>query len=163
MSQAIISFFAFLPDWLEVMIISAIPVVELRGAIPWGTLVLHMPYVTCFLLAWLGSIIPAPFILLFLPAILKWMRGNKIFGPFANWLHTRGMKKSKSITRYKFWGLMIFVAIPLPGTGVWTGCLAASLIEMDFKQGMLSVVLGSAIAGIIVTALCALGLMAVGG
>ena len=58
---------------------------------------------------------------------------------------------------------MIFVAIPLPGTGVWTGCLAASLIEMDFKRGMLSVILGSAIAGVIVTALCALGLMAVGG
>ncbi|MEG0379826.1 MAG: small multi-drug export protein, partial [Eubacterium sp.] len=61
------------------------------------------------------------------------------------------------------WGLMIFVAIPLPGTGVWTGCLAASLIEMDFKKGMMSVMLGSAIAGIIVTLLCAFGLMAVGG
>ena len=73
------------------------------------------------------------------------------------------MKKSEKITQYKFWGLMIFVAIPLPGTGVWTGCLAASLIEMDFKRGMLSVILGSAIAGVIVTTLCALGLMAVGG
>lgn len=163
MSQAIINFFAFLPDWLEVFIISAIPIVELRGAIPWGTLVLHMPYLQVFLLSWLGSIIPAPFILLFLPAILKWMRGTKVFGPFANWLHTRGMKKSEKITQYKFWGLMIFVAIPLPGTGVWTGCLAASLIEMDFKRGMLSVILGSAIAGVIVTTLCALGLMAVGG
>lgn len=65
MSQAIINFFAFLPDWLEVFIISAIPIVELRGAIPWGTLVLHMPYLQVFLLSWLGSIIPAPFILLF--------------------------------------------------------------------------------------------------
>ena len=58
----------------------------------------------------------------------------------AEWIHTRGINKSQQITKYKFWGLMIFVAIPLPGTGVWTGCLAASLIEMDFKRGMLSVV-----------------------
>ena len=79
----------------------------------------------------------------------------------AEWIHTRGINKSQQITKYKFWGLMIFVAIPLPGTGVWTGCLAASLIEMDFKRGMLSVVLGSAIAGVIVTLLCAFGLMAV--
>lgn len=162
MSQAIINFFSFLPDWLEVLIISAVPIVELRGAIPWGTLMLHMPYLQVFLLAWLGSVIPAPFILKFIPSILAWMRTTRVFGPVAKWIHERGMKKSKKITQYKFWGLMIFVAIPLPGTGVWTGCLAASLIEMDFKQGMLSVMLGSAIAGVIVTTLCALGLMAVG-
>ena len=162
MSQAIINFFTFLPDWLEIFVISMIPIVELRGAIPWGDLLLNMPYLQTFLLAWLGSIVPAPFILKFLPSVLTWMRGTKIFGPFANWLHTRGMNKSKKITQYKFWGLMIFVAIPLPGTGVWTGCLAASLIEMDFKQGMISVILGSAIAGVIMTVLCALGLAVVG-
>ena len=162
MSQSIIQFFSLCPNWLQVLIVSMIPIVELRGAIPWGTLALKMPYVQCFLLAWLGNMIPAPFILKLMPAILKWMRGTKVFGPFANWLHDRGMKKSESITKYKFWGLTIFIAIPLPGTGVWTGCLAGSLIEMDFKHGMFSALIGSAIAGVIVTTLCALGLMAVG-
>lgn len=81
MSQAIINFFAFLPDWLEVFIISAIPIVELRGAIPWGTLVLHMPYLQVFLLSWLGSIIPAPFILLFLPAVLNGCGVQRFLAP----------------------------------------------------------------------------------
>lgn len=162
MAHSIIGFFSFLPDWLQVFVISILPIVELRGAIPWGTLALHMPYLSTFLLAWLGSIVPAPLVLKFMPALIEWMRGKKGLGKFADWLHERGMNKSKKIQQYKFWGLMIFVAIPLPGTGVWTGCLAGSLIGIDFKQGMLSVSLGSAIAGVIVTALCALGLMAVG-
>jgi uncharacterized membrane protein len=163
LAHSIIQFFSFLPHWLEVFIISMVPIVELRGAIPVGTLLMHMPYLQTFLLAWAGSIVPAPFILKLLPALLKWMRSKKgALGRFAEWLHERGMNKSKSITKYKFSGLMIFIAIPLPGTGVWTGCLAASLIEMDFKQGVLSAVLGSAIAGVIVTALCAFGLMAAG-
>jgi uncharacterized membrane protein len=68
------------------------------------------------------------------------------------------MKKSDKLTQYEFWGLFVFVAIPLPGTGVWTGCLAASLIGLDFKHSMISVALGSATAGIIVTALVAGGL-----
>ena len=159
MAQAIIKFFSFFPHWLEVLVVSLIPVVELRGAIPLGTLAFHMPYWQVFLLAWLGNMIPAPFILKFIPSVLEWMRGTKIFGPFANWLHKKGMKSSEKIRRYKFWGLTVFIAIPLPGTGVWTGCLAASLIEMDFKQGMISAALGSAIAGVIVTVLCAAGLM----
>lgn len=162
MSNSIIQFFAFLPDWLEVFVISMIPIVELRGAIPWGTLVLHMPYIQTFLLAWVGNILPAPIILKFMPAILEWMRGTRLLGGFANWIHDRGMNKSKKITEYKFWGLTIFIAIPLPGTGVWTGCLAGSLIGMDFKHGMISAMLGAAIAGVIVTSLCAVGLMAIG-
>lgn len=163
MAQSIISFFQFLPHWLEVFIVSFIPIVELRGAIPLGTLAFKMPYIQTFLIAWLGSIVPAPFILKFIPAILAWMqrKGGKT-GKLADWILKKGHSKTDQITKYKFWGLMIFVAIPLPGTGVWTGCLAASLIGMDFKQGMISVTLGSAIAGAIVTALCAFGLMAVG-
>ena len=160
MAQAIIRFFAFFPNWLEVLVVSLIPVVELRGAIPLGILAFHMPWWQVFLLAWVGNMIPAPFILKFIPAILEWMRGTKLFGGFANWLHKKGMKKSQKITQFKFWGLTVFIAIPLPGTGVWTGCLAASLIEMDFKPGMISAALGSAIAGVVVTALCELGYLA---
>lgn len=114
MAHSIIQFFSFLPHWLEVFIISMIPIVELRGAIPVGTLLMRMPYLQTFLLAWAGSIVPAPFILKLLPAFLKWMRSKKgVLGRFAEWLHERGINKSKSITKYKFWGLMIFIAIPL--------------------------------------------------
>lgn len=158
MQQAIINFLAFLPDWLEIIVISAIPIVELRGAIPLAILAYDMPYLQAYLLGVLGSIIPAPFILLFIPAILKWMSGTKVFGKMANWIIAKGMKKSDKLTQYEFWGLFVFVAIPLPGTGVWTGCLAASLIGLGFKHSMISVALGSATAGIIVTALVAGGL-----
>ncbi|MGL4606392.1 MAG: COG2426 family protein [Eubacteriaceae bacterium] len=159
MSNAIINFFAFLPNWLEILIVSAIPIVELRGAIPLGILAYQMPYLQAYLLGFVGSIIPAPFILLFIPAILKWMSKTKIFGKLGTWLINKGMKKSEKLTKYEFWGLFIFVAIPLPGTGVWTGCLAASLIGLDFKRSMISVSLGSMVAGGIVTALVAGGLM----
>lgn len=163
MSQTIISFFSFLPSDLQVFVISAIPIVELRGAIPWGIFIHRMPYIKTFLLAWVGSVLPAPFILWLMPAILDWMRGTTLFGPLANWLHDRGMRKSKDIAKYEIWGLTIFIAIPLPGTGVWTGCLAASLMDMDFKHGIFSAILGAAIAGVVVSLLCYFGLMAIGG
>ncbi|MGV8905969.1 MAG: COG2426 family protein [Acetobacterium sp.] len=161
MQQAIINVLAFLPDWLEIMIISAIPIVELRGAIPLGILGYHMPYLQAYILGVIGSIIPAPFILLFIPAILKWMAGTRIFGKLAKWVIAKGLKKSDKLTQYEFWGLFLFVAIPLPGTGVWTGCLAAALIGLDFKRSLISVILGSMAAGIIVTSLVAGGLFLV--
>lgn len=161
MSASIIHFFDFLPNWLQVLFVSAVPIVELRGAIPWGIFMLHMNPIQVYILSVIGSIIPAPFILLFIQTVLKWMRRSKHFHKFAAWLDEKADKGSKKIAKYKFWGLMIFVAIPLPGTGVWTGCLAASVLEMNFWQAMLCVVLGSMIAGVIVTTLCMAGLMAV--
>ncbi len=163
MSQAIISFFSFLTPDLQVFVISAIPIVELRGAIPWGIFAHHMPYIKTYFLAWLGSVLPAPFILLLMPTILNWMRGTKLFGPLANWIHDRGMRKSEEIAKYEFWGLTIFIAVPLPGTGVWTGCLAASLMDMDFKHGLISSMIGAAVAGVVVSLLCYFGLTAIGG
>jgi uncharacterized membrane protein len=161
MKETIINLLAFLPDWLEILLVSAIPVVELRGAIPLGILGYGMPYLQTYLLGVIGSIIPAPFILLFIPAILNWMAKTKVFGKLAQWIIRKGMKKTDKITRYKFFGLFIFVAIPLPGTGVWTGCLAASLLGMEFKQSMISVILGTMTAGLIVTLLVAGGLLLV--
>lgn len=153
MQQGIINLMAFLPDWLEIVVVSAIPIVELRGAIPLAILVYGMPYFQAFLLGVLGCIIPAPFILIFIPAILKWMSGTKIFGKMANWLIAKGMKKSDKLTRYEFWGLLVIASIPLPAFGVWTGCLAAALVGLDFKKSMVAVILGTMIAGAIVTAL----------
>lgn len=159
MKQAIIDLLMFLPDWLEILIISAIPIVELRGSIPLGILAYQLPYLETYFLGVVGSLIPAPFILLFIPAILQWMAGTRLFGSLAEWVIRKGMKKSDRIARYEFWGLLFFVAIPLPGTGVWTGCLAASLLGLNFRRSMVAVMLGSMTAGIIVTALVAGGLM----
>ena len=162
MSQSIINALSFLPGWLEVFVISMIPIIELRGAIPFGMLIKHMSPLTTFALAWIGNMIPAPFILLFIPAIIQWMRGISFLKPLGDWIYNKGMSKTEQIAKYKFWGLTIFIAIPLPGTGVWTGCLAGALLGMDFKRGMISAALGAAIAGCVITMLCSLGLMAVG-
>lgn len=161
MTQVISNYLSIMPDWLQLIIMSMIPVVELRGAIPWGLFFLHTSPLMTYLLCVFGSIIPAPFILLFFQSILKWMRHSRIFKRFAQWLDDKAEKGKKKIEKYEFWGLMIFVAIPLPGTGVWTGCLAASAMEMSLKRGLLSCFLGSAIAGVIVTILCETGLMVV--
>lgn len=143
-----IEFLSIFPDWLKVIVSAMVPVFELRWSIPFGILILKMPYVSTYLLSVIGSIIPAPFILWFIPSILEWMRGTKIFGGIGNWIYNRGIQKSKSIEKYSFWGLVIFISIPLPGTGVWTGCLAASLIGIQFKKGFLAAIIGASIAGI---------------
>lgn len=161
MRQAIIKFLEFLPDWLEIIVISAIPVIELRVAIPLAILHYGMSFSQAYLFGVIGTLIPAPFILLFIPAILKWMAGTKIFGKMANWLINKGMKTSDKFARYEFWGLLVFAAIPLPGFGVWTGCLAAALLGLDFKKSMIAVTLGTMVAGAIVTGLVMGGLLLV--
>lgn len=161
MINSIIQSLNFLPPWFQLIIISMVPVIELRGAIPWGLFILHYPALLTYFLCVLGSIIPAPFILLFIQYILDWMRKTKGLKKIALWLDQKADKGSKKIARYKFWGLVIFVAIPLPGTGVWTGCLAASIMEMSFKRAFLSVVLGALISGVIVLTLCYLGFLVV--
>ena len=160
MAQSIINSLSFLPGWAQILLVSAIPIVELRGAIPGGIFALHREPIHVMLISIIGSILPAPIILLFVQTVLGWMRRSKHFSKMAAWLDAKAAKGSKKISEYKFWGLMIFVAIPLPGTGVWTGCLAASVLEMKFPRAMLCVALGSCIAGVIVTTLCSMGMMA---
>lgn len=161
MTQTIINYIRFMPPWLQLIIISMIPIIELRGAIPWGIFIIHYSPVLTYFLCLLGSMIPVPFILLFIQKILQYMRNTKSLKKFALWLDKKADKGSKKIARYKFWGLLIFVAIPLPGTGVWTGALAASIMEMKFWNAFLSIFAGAIIAGIIVTFLCYMGLLVV--
>jgi uncharacterized membrane protein len=98
--------------------------------------------------------LPVPFILLFIPKILAWMRKCKIkfLNKFANWLDRKVEKNRPKIEKYAFWGVTIFVAIPLPTTGAWTGSLVASMIEMKFWKALLSAFIGVLIAGAVVTA-----------
>lgn len=151
-----IEFLSNFPDWLKIVISAAVPIFELRFSIPYGILLLEMPYLNTYILAVIGSMIPTPFILKLIPSILEWMKGTKTFGKLGTWIYNHGIKKSKSLEKYTFWGLVIFIGIPLPGTGVWTGCLAAALIGMDFKKGVIAALLGTMIAGLAMVLLSAI-------
>lgn len=135
---------------LIVFIISLMPILELRGGLIAASLLKMDPWES-YVIAIIGNIIPVPFILLFIEKILEWMRNSKvgIFNKFANWLYRLSDRKKGQIERYGFWGLVLFVGIPLPGTGAWTGCLIASLLHMDKKKALLATLLGVLLASVI--------------
>ena len=99
----------------------------------------------------IGNIIPVPFILLLITPIFNWMKGTKHLKPFVERMEARAMKKSDQIEKYEFWGLVLFVGIPLPGTGAWTGSLLAALLGMKFKKAFPAVLLGIALASVIMS------------
>lgn len=133
-----------------VFIISMIPILELRGGLIVASL-LQVPITTAIPLCIIGNIIPIPFILLFIKKLFKWMKRFKIFRGIIEKLENRAMSKSDNIKKYEFWGLVLFVGIPLPGTGAWTGSLIAALLEVDFKKAILAELFGIAIATIIMS------------
>lgn len=135
---------------IVVFIISMIPILELRGGLIVSKL-LEVPITTAIPLCIIGNIIPIPFILLFIKQIFKWMKKIKIFRGLVEKLESKAMSKSDNIRRYEFWGLVLFVGIPLPGTGAWTGSLIAALLDVDFKKAILAELLGIAIATIIMS------------
>lgn len=135
---------------IVVFIISMIPILELRGGLIVSKL-LEVPITTAIPLCIIGNIIPIPFILLFIKQIFKCMKKIKIFRGLVEKLESKAMGKSDNIRRYEFWGLVLFVGIPLPGTGAWTGSLIAALLDVDFKKAILAELLGIAIATIIMS------------
>lgn len=136
-----------IPAELTVFLLSLMPVIELRGGILAAKL-LDLQMLPAFFICLVGTLIPTPFILLFINKIFDWMRNTRLV-KLVDRMEQKGRSKFEKINRYKTLGLMIFVAIPLPGTGAWTGSLAAALMKMDFKSAMLSVALGTLIADII--------------
>ncbi len=150
--QALVGFFSeTIPAELTVFLLSLMPIIELRGGILAAKL-LHLDMLRAFSICLVGTLLPTPFILLFINKIFDWMRNTR-FVKLVDRLEAKGRSKFDKINRYKTVGLMIFVAIPLPGTGAWTGSLAAALMKMDFKSAMLSVALGTLIADIIMCVL----------
>ncbi len=133
-----------------VFIISMIPILELRGGLIVSKL-LQVPIVTAIPICIVGNIIPIPFILLFIKQIFKLLKKVKLFRGIIEKLENRAMGKSENIKRYEFWGLVLFVGIPLPGTGAWTGSLIAALLDVDFKKAILAELLGIAIATVIMS------------
>lgn len=140
-----------------VFIISMIPILELRGGLIVASL-LQVPITTAVPLCILGNIIPIPFILLFIKQVFKWLKKVKAFRGLIEKIENRAMNKSDSIKQYEFWGLVLFVGIPLPGTGAWTGSLIAALLEIDMKKAILAELLGIIIATVIM-ALFSYGLL----
>ncbi|MBQ8510696.1 MAG: small multi-drug export protein [Clostridia bacterium] len=129
-----------------------VPLIELRGAVPIGT-GMGLPWHWTLIVSIIGNCVPIPIILLFVKAVLKWMRGCSValFSKISNWLYEKAEKNRPKIEKYAAWGLFVFVAIPLPGTGAWTGALVASVFDMDKKKAMLSIFAGVAAAGLIMT------------
>ena len=139
---------SFLTPEAAVFLISMVPILELRGGLLLAT-VLKIPMLQAVIACVIGNIIPIPFILLFIRQIFKWLKKTKLFRPLIEKLENRAMGKSDKIKKYEFWGLVLFVGIPLPGTGAWTGTLAASILDMKFKDVLIACMGGVLLAGII--------------
>lgn len=160
MTEKIIAFFSGLPRELYVFVISILPIVELRGAIPVGAAI-GLPFYVNYLVAVLGNLLPVPFILAFIPFVLDFMVKHGIFPKLVHWIRAKAEKHKDKIikgdddigkarlTRTVFLALMLFVAVPLPGTGAWTGSLVASLFDLPKRSSFLAVALGVLISGVI--------------
>ena len=137
---------------LCVFFCSMIPIIELRGAIPLG-FALGLPWWQSYALSVLGNMLPVPFILLLIKGMIGWMSRSKInfFNKVANFLLRKVEKKRDKIEKYSFWGVALFVGVPLPVTGAWTGSLVAAMIDMKFWKALLSAFIGVLIAGVIMT------------
>lgn len=145
---------------LIVFLVSMVPIIELRGAIPYGV-GFGLPLWLTFLVAIVGNMIPVPFIYLFARRILLWGKDKPMIGRFFTWCLEKGekggQKLQKKAGRGLFWALLLFVGIPLPGTGAWTGTLAASILNMGLKKSTLACMGGVLLAGVIMGVLSLLG------
>ena len=138
--------------YIIVFFISMVPLIELRGAIPYA-IAQGLPYVPSYIIAILGNMLPVPFIYLFARKVLLWGADKPVIGKFFTYCIEKGEKGGKKLQatagKGLFVALLLFVGIPLPGTGAWTGTLAASFLDMDFKSSIIAVMLGVMLAGII--------------
>lgn len=142
-----------IPDWLVVFLISVCPVLECRLGMFTAIVLLEMNPFVGFIISFLGNILPIPFILLLINWIFEVFKKIPGLRNIVIWLEDRTLKKRDKIDKYGVWGLLIFVAIPLPGTGGWTGALLASLLHLDKKKSFIVISLGVFIAGLIMTIL----------
>ena len=138
---------------LSTILVSMVPVLELRFGIPWGV-AMGLPHWAAFLAAVVGNMIPIPFIIVYIRRIFKWMRRHMPrLDRLVDRLEARAHLKGRTVSKYKYLGLMIFVAIPLPGTGGWTGALIAAFLDMRLRSALPSIFGGVLIAGFLITGL----------
>lgn len=136
---------------LLTVLTAMVPVLELRGAIPYGVAA-GLPPPAAYLLAVAGNLIPVPFIMLLVRRVFNWLRNGRWWGPKIRALERRAHLKGRIVTKYRLAGLVLLVAIPLPGTGAWTGALVASLLDIRMRTAIPAILLGLVIAGIITMA-----------
>ena len=157
MTESLVSFFinifagitgSEIGKCITVFTISLLPIIELRGGMIAAAL-LKLNLFKAFIICYIANILPVPFILWFIRIILNWMRKIKIFSKIVKWLDDKVEKKKGQIEKYGFWGVVLFVGIPLPGTGAWTGSLIAAMLDMNKKKAFMAAMLGVLIAGII--------------
>ncbi|MBQ4474016.1 MAG: small multi-drug export protein [Lachnospiraceae bacterium] len=134
-----------IPPEAAIFLISMIPILELRGGLIAAAL-LKVPITTAIPICLVGNLIPVPFILWFITPIFSWLKKTKAFRPMVEKLEKKSLDKSDRIRKYEFWGLFLFVGIPLPGTGAWTGSLIASLLDIRFRKAFPAVCLGLLLA-----------------
>lgn len=149
--------------YILTFLISMVPIVELRGGIPFGVS-MGIKWYYAVPICMIGNMLPVPFIFFFARKILEWGSDKPVIGKFFSWClkkgHSGGEKLKAKAGKGMFWALLLFVGIPLPGTGAWTGTLAASLLDLDFKKSILAVTLGVALAATIMTIATLLGVEA---
>ena len=134
-------FTGYLPKELIVFVISMLPILELRGGLIAAAL-LDIPLLEAIIICFIGNILPIPFALLLVRPVFNWLRKTRLFRPMVEHLEAKARGKSDQIQRYEFWGLALFVGIPLPGTGAWTGALIASMLNISIKRAMPPIILG---------------------
>lgn len=144
-----------------VVVISMLPIAELRGAVPVGINLFRLPWYAVVPLAVAGNMLPVFAILLLLNAAVRLLGRFRVFRRFFDWLFARTRARSSLVQRWEFWGLMLFVSVPLPVTGAWTGSVAAVLMGLRYWRSVLAIFLGVCVAGAIVTALSLLGVWGV--
>ncbi|MDD2438722.1 MAG: small multi-drug export protein [Methanosarcinaceae archaeon] len=148
----LVTFLQVVPDWLATLIMGALPISELRGAIPVAIGIYGMDPVLAYALSVLGNLLPVLPLLLFLGPVSDWLRRFRIFELFFTWLFARTRRKhSERFEKYGSLALTLFVAVPLPVTGAWTGCAAAFVFGIKFKYAFPAIFAGVLIAGLIVT------------
>ena len=138
--------------YMIVFLISMVPLIELRGSVPYA-IAMGLPVLPSYIIAIIGNMVPVPFIFFFARKVLEWGKDKPLIGPFFRFClekgHKGGEKLKEKAGKGLYWALFLFVGIPLPGTGAWTGTLAASILDMDFKKSVRAIVCGVILAGII--------------
>ena len=158
-------------NYIYIFLIAMVPLIELRGAIPvaYGIHTANPDFslLWSYIIIAIGNILPVPFIYLFARKVLEWGKDKRYIGGFFTWCLEKGEKGGQKLQakagRGLYWALVLFVGIPLPGTGAWTGTLAASFLDMDFKKSVIAVIGGVVLASIIVGLVCTLGFGAIFG
>lgn len=135
---------------LYVFLCSMVPIIELRGAIPMGA-ALNIPFYINYIISVVGNMIPVPFILLFIRHVLNWMKKVPKIDKVAHWIENKAEKNKAKVLKYATFGLYVFVALPLPGTGAWTGALVAAMLDIRMRKALPTILLGVMTAGVIMS------------